>query len=100
MSENLLTADVTEAAGSCCGGGSCGSAPAAESATGTREVYVVQGMTCGHCVSSVTAELKKISGVTAVAVDLTTGKVTVDSEQPLERGAVAEAIDEAGYELV
>ncbi|KJK55560.1 heavy-metal-associated domain-containing protein [Saccharothrix sp. ST-888] len=100
MPENLLTEDVAQTAGSCCGGGSCGSAPTAEPTTGTREIYVVQGMTCGHCVGSVTAELTKLPGVTSVAVDLATGNVTVDSEQPLERSAVAEAVDEAGYELV
>ncbi|MGE7439700.1 heavy-metal-associated domain-containing protein [Kitasatospora sp. NPDC001175] len=98
MPENLLTEDVAQVAGSCCGGGSCSTAPVAEA--GTRAVYVVKGMTCGHCAGSVTAELKRIAGVTAVAVDLATGVVTVDSEQPLDRAAVAEAIDEAGYELV
>ncbi|TQF01860.1 heavy-metal-associated domain-containing protein [Kitasatospora acidiphila] len=56
-------------------------------------------MTCGHCVSSVTAELKKIAGVTEVAVDLATGKVTVDSTAPLSGTDVAAAIDEAGYDL-
>ncbi|MDH6129545.1 cation transporter [Kitasatospora sp. GP82] len=104
MSENLLTDDVTKAAASsCCGGGSCGTGAAADApsaATGVRETYLVQGMTCGHCVSSVTAELKKLAGVSAVAVDLASGNVTVDSDQPLERSDVAEAIDEAGYELV
>ena len=30
----------------------------------------VSGMTCGHCVSSVTEELSEIPGVTSVDVDL------------------------------
>ena len=66
--------------------------------------YRVTGMTCGHCVSAVTSELKEIPGVTEVAVDLVAGgtsSVTVDSEQPLDNAQVAAALDEAGaYELV
>ncbi|MER5640233.1 cation transporter [Kitasatospora sp. NPDC002227] len=98
MSENLLI-ESSGSTGSCCG--SCGTTPAAEEVAGgaVREVYLVTGMTCGHCVSSVTAEVSKISGVTKVAVDLATGRVTVDSEQPLVKAEVAAAVDEAGYEL-
>jgi copper chaperone len=61
--------------------------------------YTVSGMTCGHCVSSVSAEIGALSGVSAVAVDLATGAVTVTSEQPLDREAVRAAVEEAGYEL-
>jgi copper chaperone len=61
--------------------------------------YTVTGMTCGHCVSSVTEEVGKLPGVATVEVDLASGRVTVASEAPLERAAVAEAVTEAGYEL-
>ena len=30
----------------------------------------LEGMTCGHCVASVTKELQKIDGVSDVSVDL------------------------------
>ncbi|THV24402.1 heavy-metal-associated domain-containing protein [Glycomyces paridis] len=63
-------------------------------------VYVVKGMTCGHCAGSVTQELKALPGVTAVDVALDTGNVTVTSETALTEDAVREAVDEAGYELV
>ncbi|MDO3701458.1 cation transporter [Micromonospora sp. C28SCA-DRY-2] len=62
--------------------------------------YQVQGMTCGHCVSSVSAEVGAVPGVTDVQVDLATGQVTVTSEQPLDTEAVRAAVDEAGYDLV
>lgn len=65
----------------------------------TTTTYQVTGMTCGHCVASVTAEMQTIAGVTNVAVDLPTGQVTVTSEQPLDEQRVAAAIDEAGYQL-
>ena len=61
--------------------------------------YTVTGMTCSHCVSSVGSELKQISGVTDVQVDLASGAVTVLSDQPLDDAAVAGAVEEAGYEL-
>lgn len=64
------------------------------------ETYAVSGMTCGHCVSSVTKELSQVEGVTAVDVDLATGAVTVQSSQPLDAEAVADAVDEAGYSVV
>ncbi|MEU8347473.1 copper ion binding protein [Actinomadura meyerae] len=61
--------------------------------------YTVTGMTCGHCVSSVTEEVEQIAGVTAVDVDLPTGKVTVTSEAPLDVAQVKDAVEEAGYQL-
>jgi copper ion binding protein len=62
--------------------------------------YTVRGMTCGHCAGSVTAEITKIPGVTGVQVDVATGRVSVESDQPVAAEAVAEAVDEAGYEVV
>ncbi|SCL56677.1 copper ion binding protein [Micromonospora citrea] len=62
--------------------------------------YQVQGMTCGHCVSSVSAEVGAIPGVSDVQVDLAAGKVTVTSESPLDTDTVRAAVDEAGYDLV
>ena len=62
--------------------------------------YTVSGMSCGHCVAAVTAELQKLDGVTAVDVVLDGGAVTVRSAQPLDDEAVRAAVDEAGYELV
>ena len=62
--------------------------------------YTVSGMTCGHCVASVTEEVTNIPGVTDVQVDLASGAVTITSETPVEETAVKAAVDEAGYELV
>jgi copper chaperone len=61
--------------------------------------YTVVGMTCGHCVSAVSTEIGKLPGVAGVKVDLASGAVTVSSAAPLEREAVAAAVDEAGYQL-
>jgi copper chaperone len=61
--------------------------------------WTVVGMTCGHCVASVTEELQEITGVTDVAVNLDSGLVTVTSNEPLDRVAVDAAVREAGYSL-
>ncbi|MEU3569334.1 heavy-metal-associated domain-containing protein [Kitasatospora sp. NPDC036755] len=101
MSETTVTVEsaATETS-SCCG--SCGTDAGAAPAAGSTltSVFQVKGMTCGHCVGSVTAELTKLDGVEEVAVDLTTGNVTVGSTRPLADSDVAAAVDEAGYELV
>lgn len=61
--------------------------------------YTVTGMTCQHCVASVTEEIGELSGVQGVDVDLPTGAVIVTSEQPLDAEAVRSAVEEAGYQL-
>lgn len=61
--------------------------------------YTVTGMTCGHCVSSVTEEVQEIPGVDGVQVVLETGAVTITSSRPVDRDAVLAAVEEAGYQL-
>lgn len=61
--------------------------------------YTVSGMTCGHCVASVTEEIQEIPGVQDVAVDLPTGVATITSAEPLDDDAVRAAVEEAGYQL-
>ena len=65
-----------------------------------QSTYIVTGMTCGHCVTSVTEELSELDGVREVDVDLDSGRVTVTSDQPLAEGDVRAAVTEAGYELI
>jgi copper ion binding protein len=66
--------------------------------TGTT-TFQVEGMTCEHCRTAVTAEVAAVSGVESVAVDLPTGTVTVSASAPVDRSAIAAAVDEAGYTL-
>ncbi|WP_130014154.1 heavy-metal-associated domain-containing protein [Serinicoccus sediminis] len=62
---------------------------------------VVSGMTCEHCVASVTEELQEIDNVLEVRVeDLVKGGETdvfVVSDGPLDLGAAQSAVEEAGY---
>jgi copper chaperone len=59
--------------------------------------WTVTGMTCGHCVASVTEEVSEVPGVTDVAVELESGLLTVTSDAPVDDDAVRAAVAEAGY---
>ena len=61
--------------------------------------YKVVGMTCGHCVNSVTEEVGQVPGVTDVNVDLATGGLTVSTVADVDDGAVRAAVEEAGYQV-
>ena len=63
------------------------------------QTYTVIGMTCSHCVNSVRGEVGAVPGVKDVDVDVTTGQVTVISDQPISDEQVREAVEEAGYSL-
>lgn len=66
----------------------------------TTETYDVVGMTCDHCVRSVTEEVSALTGVSEVQVDLAAGKVHVTTHQPVTPEQMREAVEEAGYQLV
>ena len=61
--------------------------------------YKVAGMTCGHCVSSVTKAIQQIPGVQGVEVDLATEGVSIRSEQPLPEATVRAAVTAAGFTM-
>ncbi|PVG83235.1 cation-transporting ATPase [Nocardioides gansuensis] len=65
----------------------------------TTQTYTVTGMTCGHCVASVTEEVQEIPGVENVDVVLETGSLTVTSAEPVDDAAVKAAVEDAGYQL-
>ncbi|MDR2930547.1 MAG: heavy-metal-associated domain-containing protein [Propionibacteriaceae bacterium] len=58
--------------------------------------YIVDGMTCQHCVSHVTEEVSAIEGVDHVNVDLESGQMVVTSQSPISLGLIEDAVDEAG----
>ena len=63
----------------------------------------VEGMTCQHCVKSVTSEVEGIPGVTEVSIALEsegTSLVTVTADAEVSPEALQTAIEEAGYTMV
>ncbi|WP_193509333.1 heavy-metal-associated domain-containing protein [Cryobacterium sp. BB736] len=121
MTEHGLDLGLTDkharaSAGCGCGGGMCacgghgegghGHGHSHQSAAPVANVVTtdlaVTGMTCGHCVSSVTEELSEVAGVESVSVSLNAGgvsRVTVASQSPLDAEALRAAVTEAGYSL-
>ncbi len=60
--------------------------------------YTVTGMTCEHCVASVTEEVSEVDGVTDLTVDLPGGLLRVRGD--VDDAAVVAAVEEAGYAVV
>ncbi len=60
-----------------------------------KQVFDVDGMSCGHCVKAVTAAVRQLDPQAQVQVDLAGKKVEVESTQ--SREALAKAIADEGY---
>ena len=65
----------------------------------STSTYTVVGMTCGHCVNSVTEEVTQVPGVTGVDVDLASGGLKVTGDADIDDAAVRAAVEEAGYQI-
>jgi copper chaperone CopZ len=112
MQELGLT-DVSATAKSGCGcggGGACACGGHSESHASSHgghhaeaaQRFAVAGMTCSHCVSSVTEELSALDGVESVSVDLNPGAVStvvVNASRALGSAEVRAAVEDAGYTL-
>jgi copper chaperone CopZ len=57
----------------------------------------VHGMSCAHCVASITSAVTPLPGVTGVDVALAAGTVRVDGTPDV--GSVTAAIEDAGYDV-
>lgn len=55
----------------------------------------VEGMSCNHCVSTVTRSVLHVDGAAKVKVDLPSNTVRIESNADLD--VIKEAIVEAGY---
>lgn len=70
-----------------------------QNAEGAKASFAVEGMHCGDCSEKVTAAVKKIDGVKAVAVDYQNGRAEIafDDKKTNEK-ALLEAIKGTGFE--
>ena len=67
----------------------------------TQESLIVEGMTCQHCVQTITEALDGIAGTNKVAVDLDKKEVQVDyNEEETNLREISDKIVEVGFELV
>ena len=60
----------------------------------------VKGMSCQHCVMSVTKALGQLEGVKNVQVDLAKGEVRFDNSKEIASSRIEKAIGDAGYEVI
>ena len=91
----------TTAGCACCATSTVAETPVPMPAAETDDI-LVSGMTCSHCVSSVSEELTAVAGIESVDIDLNAGgisRVTIHSAAPVDPAAVRAAVEEAGYTL-
>lgn len=59
----------------------------------------IKGMSCQHCVASVSKALSGIAGVTDVQVDLGAGEATYNETAPVDPEVIKKAIADTGFEV-
>jgi copper chaperone len=64
-----------------------------------RITMKIDGMSCGHCVSSVEKALKKLDGVKVESVAIGTATVSFDPSAVAEH-RIADAVADEGYAVV
>lgn len=60
----------------------------------------VKGMSCHHCVMSITKALSQLEGVRDVHVDLEKGEVQFENTKEIPSERIKKAIGDAGYEVI
>jgi len=60
----------------------------------------VKGMSCQHCVMSVTKAMSELEGIKSVQVDLSKGEVRFDNTKNITSDRIQKAITDAGYEVI
>ncbi len=60
----------------------------------------VKGMSCQHCVASVTKALSEIAGISDVQVSLEKGEATFEEQSPVDEQIIKDAIARIGFEVV
>lgn len=58
----------------------------------------IKGMSCQHCVQSVTNAIKGIEGITDVTVSLENKEATYTESQPVDTAKIKQAVKEIGFE--
>ncbi len=67
----------------------------------TNKKIHVEGMTCDHCVETVTQAVNSLNGIRQVSVDLDKKQVSVDfDESRTDPDIISSKIIEVGFEVV
>lgn len=62
------------------------------------EILTIGGMSCSHCVSSITKVLSETDGVQVESVEIGTAKITYDTDKA-PREKLVEAIEDIGFDV-
>lgn len=65
-----------------------------------KKKILIEGMSCGHCVSHVKEALSELSGITSVDVNLDSKTAIIEAPTDVKDEDIKFAIDDAGYEVV
>ncbi|MCK9510538.1 MAG: heavy metal translocating P-type ATPase [Pigmentiphaga sp.] len=68
-------------------------------ATAATVSLPIEGMTCASCVGRVEAALARVEGVGSVAVNLATERADIQPAGPIDRMALIQAVEKAGYDV-
>lgn len=63
-----------------------------------KTILRIKGMTCQHCVRSVTKALQGVAGVQRVSVSLERGRAEVEHSESVSTTSLTQAVTDAGYE--
>ena len=63
-------------------------------------ILKVKGMSCQHCVMSVTKALSQLDGIQNIEVDLQKGEVRFNNTKAIASSRIEKTIEEAGYQVV
>jgi copper chaperone len=62
----------------------------------TEKTFIIQGMSCGGCVNSLTRVLASVPGIEPIKIDVGTARLRLDTERVTSQ-TVADAVARAGF---
>lgn len=84
--------------GGCCGGSTYKARRKKLHTVAGKKTFLVEGMSCQHCVNRVMEAVNSIDGASAL-VKLKKGVVIVSTERPIRNETIKNAIEKAGYKV-
>ena len=64
-----------------------------------QKTFIIEGMSCGGCVNSLTRVLKAVPGIDPLKVEVGKASLRLDPDR-VSDDAVRDAVERAGFELV
>lgn len=64
-----------------------------------EKTFIIDGMSCGGCVNSLTRVLKTVPGIEPLKIEVGKASLRLDSDK-VSADAVKAAVERAGFELI